>query len=380
MPNIGRENRAAQDQLSAWGIASLTPTYPSPATLAAMSEFARTLIDWQSTHGRNDLPWQQNREPYYIWLSEIMLQQTQVDTVIPYYQRFLQRFPDVAALAGAPLDDVLALWSGLGYYARARNLHRAAQLVVSEYDGVFPREAAELVKLPGIGRSTAAAIASFCYGERVAILDGNVKRVLARHFGIDGFPGERAIEQRMWALAESLVPQQGADIYPQAIMDLGATLCTRSRPLCLHCPVHITCTARIEGRQGELPTAKPRKAVPQRENAMLVLRAGNRVLLEQRPASGIWGGLFSLPELAPDEDAGGLLQRRFGLSVTASAAALAPVRHSFTHFTLTIQPWLVVFEQMPTTLNEPTLAWAALDALDAVGLPAPIRRLLASLE
>ena len=344
-----------------------------------MSEFARTLIQWQSTHGRNDLPWQQNREPYHIWLSEIMLQQTQVDTVIPYYQRFLQRFPDVAALAAAPLDDVLALWSGLGYYARARNLHRAAQLVVSEYDGVFPRSASELIALPGIGRSTAAAIASFCYGERVAILDGNVKRVLARHFGIEGFPGERAVEQNMWALAESLVPEQGADIYPQAIMDLGATLCTRSRPLCLHCPVHTSCVARLQGRQAELPTTKVRKAVPQRENAMLVLRAGNQILLEQRPASGIWGGLFSLPELEAGEDAPGLLQRRFGLSTAASPSALTPMRHSFTHFTLTIQPWLVTLEQIPATLNEPTLSWIALDALDTLGLPAPIRRLLESL-
>jgi len=344
-----------------------------------MSKFARTLIEWQASHGRNDLPWQQNRQPYHIWLSEIMLQQTQVDTVIPYYQRFLQRFPDVAALAGAQLDDVLALWSGLGYYARARNLHRAAQQVMSEHGGVFPRSAAELVTLPGIGRSTAAAIASFCFGERVAILDGNVKRVLARHFGIEGIPGERAIEQGMWALAESLVPEQGADIYPQAIMDLGATLCTRSRPLCLHCPVTTTCVARREGRQTELPTAKPRKAVPQRESAMLILRAQDRVLLEQRPASGIWGGLFSLPEMEVGEDAASLMQRRFGLSPTQSASALAPVRHTFTHFGLTIQPWLVVLENMPATLNEANLNWAELGALETLGLPAPIRRLLESL-
>jgi A/G-specific adenine glycosylase len=351
-----------------------------------MSKFAVTLIEWQVTHGRNDLPWQEQekrgkgRDPYRVWLSEIMLQQTQVDTVIPYYQRFLQRFPDVAALAAAPLDDVLALWSGLGYYARARNLHRAAQLVMSDHGGVFPRSAAALVELPGIGRSTAAAIASFCYGERVAILDGNVKRVLARHFGIEGFPGERAIEQDMWALAESLVPERGADVYPQAIMDLGATICTRSKPLCLHCPVTTTCIARETGRQGELPTPKPRKAVPQRESAMLVLRAGNRVLLEQRPASGIWGGLFSLPELAADEDAASLMQRRFGLSSKATAHALDPVRHVFTHFSLTIQPWLVDLKKMPAALNEPNLNWADLAALDSVGLPAPIRRLLESLE
>jgi A/G-specific adenine glycosylase len=345
-----------------------------------MSEFARTLVDWQATHGRNDLPWQQNREPYHVWLSEIMLQQTQVDTVVPYYQRFLQRFPDVAALATAPLDDVLTLWSGLGYYARARNLHRAAQMIMSEYAGVFPRTAAELIELPGIGRSTAAAIASFCFGERVAILDGNVKRVLARHFGIEGFPGERAIEQDMWALAESLVPEQGVDIYPQAIMDLGATICTRSRPLCMHCPVTMSCVARQQGRQAELPTPKPRKAVPQRESAMLVLRAQNRVLLEQRPASGIWGGLFSLPEMEIGEDAASLMLRRFGFSPKESAIALTPVRHAFTHFGLTIQPWLIELNKMPAALNEPNLSWADLGTLETVGLPAPIRRLLQSLE
>jgi A/G-specific adenine glycosylase len=345
-----------------------------------MSEFAVTLVTWQASHGRNDLPWQQNREPYHIWLSEIMLQQTQVDTVIPYYQRFLQRFPDVAALAAAPLDDVLALWSGLGYYARARNLHRAAQMVMSDFNGVFPDTAAGLITLPGIGRSTAAAIASFCYGERVAILDGNVKRVLARHYGINGFPGERAIEQDMWALAESLVPERGVDVYPQAIMDLGATICTRSKPLCLHCPVTTSCVARREGRQAELPTPKPRKKVPQRESAMLVLRAQNRVLLEQRPASGIWGGLFSLPEMEVGEDAASLMQRRFGLSPRAEASALTPVRHAFTHFGLTIQPWLVDLKKMPATLNEPNLSWTDLASLENVGLPAPIRRLLQSLE
>jgi A/G-specific adenine glycosylase len=344
-----------------------------------MSKFARTLIEWQATHGRNDLPWQKNREPYGVWLSEIMLQQTQVDTVIPYYLRFLQRFPNVGALAAAPLDDVLALWSGLGYYARARNLHRAAQLVVSEHGGVFPHDAATLVTLPGIGRSTAAAIASFCHGEPVAILDGNVKRVLARHFGIEGFPGERAIEQSMWALAESLLPAKGIEVYPQAIMDLGATVCTRSRPLCMHCPVTESCVARAQGRQTELPTPKPRKAVPQRESAVLVLRAEGRVLLEQRPASGIWGGLFSLPELAADEAPTDLLLRRLGLPYSGSANPMPPLRHAFTHFGLTIQPWLVELPQMPGALNDTSLCWAELGKLEGVGLPAPIRRILASL-
>ncbi|MDQ8020194.1 MAG: A/G-specific adenine glycosylase [Moraxellaceae bacterium] len=341
-----------------------------------MSKFADTLVSWQRQHGRHDLPWQQTRDPYRVWLSEIMLQQTQVDTVIPYYDRFLQHFPDVASLAAAPQDAVLAQWSGLGYYARARNLHKAAQIVMAQHGGQFPQTAAGLVELPGIGRSTAAAIASFCFGERAAILDGNVKRVLCRHRGVDGFPGERAVENHLWALADALLPAEGIDTYTQALMDLGATLCTRSRPTCAICPVAADCVARETGRQAELPAARPRKPVPQRALDVLVLRARGRVLMERRPASGIWGGLYSLPECGEGESPLACAQRRFGIAA-ADATALPPLRHSFTHFTLTLTPWLIELPKLPRMASDDSLYWADADTLPSLGLPAPIKRLLA---
>jgi A/G-specific adenine glycosylase len=249
-----------------------------------LSDFARTLIRWQRSHGRNDLPWQGTRDPYAIWLAEIMLQQTQVATVVPYYQRFRTRFPDIASLAAADEDEVLRLWSGLGYYSRARNLHRAAQTVVAQHGGRFPRELAEIEALPGIGRSTAAAIAGFAFGARAAILDGNVKRVLARHFAVEGHPGERAVEQRLWALAESLLPAADIEPYIQGLMDLGATVCTARAPQCERCPVRAACAAFAQNRVGELPAPRPRRAVPHRRTAMLVLRRGDDVLLQKRPA------------------------------------------------------------------------------------------------
>ncbi|MDP5239395.1 A/G-specific adenine glycosylase [Uliginosibacterium sp. 31-16] len=340
-----------------------------------MSEFAAKLIAWHADHGRHDLPWQHTQDPYRVWLSEIMLQQTQVDTVIPYYLRFLEHFPTVASLAAAPQDAVLALWAGLGYYARARNLHRAAQAVMNEHAGVFPQTAAALAELPGIGRSTAAAIASFCFGERAAILDGNVKRVLCRHFGIEGFPGERAVEQRLWALAESLLPDAGIAIYPQAQMDLGATICTRSKPRCLHCPVSETCVARRTGQEAALPMARPKKAVPQRSCGMLLIEAGGALLLEQRPAAGIWGGLYSLPEMAEGESAPQAALRRLGLALTGFQEQ-AGLRHSFSHFTLDITPWRVELAQLPAAAHDPALRWVSRDELATVGLPAPIRKLL----
>ncbi|GHT99221.1 hypothetical protein FACS1894154_05890 [Betaproteobacteria bacterium] len=229
-----------------------------------MTNFAQRLITWQRTHGRHDLPWQANRDPYRIWVAEIMLQQTQVATVIPYYQRFMARFPDVASLAAASAEAMIESWSGLGYYARARNLHRAAHQVMAEYGGQFPTRADDLITLPGIGRSTAAAIAAFASGERKAILDGNVKRVLCRAFGIEGFPGERTVETRLWALAESLLPADAQEIgvYIQSQMDLGATVCTRSRPACSQCPLSNDCVAHLSGRSAELPTPRPAKTVP----------------------------------------------------------------------------------------------------------------------
>ncbi len=336
---------------------------------AVPAEFAHALIRWQKRAGRHGLPWQQKgrgRDPYRIWLSEIMLQQTQVSTVIPYYQRFLARFPDVARLAAAPTEDVMALWSGLGYYARARNLQRAAQEIVAKRDGRFPQRIEDIEALPGIGRSTAAAIAVFAFGARAAILDGNVKRVLARVFGIEGFPGEKAVEERLWTLAESLLPERDPAAYAQGLMDLGATLCTRRKPRCGDCPVAAQCVARRQGRIDELPTTRPKRAAPQRAVTLLVLRSRGRVLLERRPPKGIWGGLLSLPEL-PD----GKLPRRY-----ARAVELPVVRHAFTHFRLDITPLLCKVSRCNTAANG---VWLNLKKLDEAPLPAPIRKILKSL-
>jgi len=347
-----------------------------------ISEFAPSLIAWQRQHGRHGLPWQGTHDPYLVWLSEIMLQQTQVASVIAYYARFLARFPDVHALAAAPLDDVMALWSGLGYYTRARNLHRCAQQVVEQYGGAFPATAAELSELPGIGRSTAAAIASFAFGARSAILDGNVKRVLARIYGIEGFPGEKRIENAMWELAESLLPTaaEHADMsaYTQGLMDLGATLCVRGQPDCARCPFQAGCEARLTGRQRVLPQARPKKAVPTRQTLMLILRHAGQVLLEKRPPSGIWGGLWSLPQAA-DEASLAVYAQRFG--AYAPFAKMTMLTHVFTHFKLEIEPRLADLEQAAAYLADgDDYAWVTLTEIEAYGLPAPVRRLLEGLS
>jgi A/G-specific adenine glycosylase len=336
-------------------------------------DFAHRLIAWQREHGRHDLPWQQSRDPYRVWLSEIMLQQTQVDTVIPYYLRFLERFPALADLAAAPQEAVLGLWSGLGYYARARNLHKAAQVVMEEHGGRFPQRAADIAGLPGIGRSTAAAIAAFCFGERVPILDGNVRRVLCRAFGIDGFPGVRAVEQRLWALAEELLPARDVDIYIQAQMDLGATVCTRTRPACERCPVSAACVARAQGRTTELPAARPRKTPPRRSVQVAVVRAGSAVLLERRPPTGIWGGLLALPDTGEDGPAAWVISH---LGADGHVRELPPLTHAFTHFVLDIHPWLVELPAAPSLTADGTLHWQALDALDEAPLPTPVRTIL----
>lgn len=262
----------------------------------APDSFAGRLIRWQLECGRHSLPWQGTRDPYAIWVSEVMLQQTQVSSVIPYYQRFMASFPDVASLAGVPVGDVLTLWSGLGYYSRARNLHRAACVIMEQYSGVFPQDAATLQRLPGIGRSTAAAIAAFAFGERGTILDGNVKRILARYFGISGYPGEKSVEERLWQLAESLLPAEESNhqivvSYTQALMDLGALVCARSRPRCQYCPLQADCIACQNDLTADLPVPKPRKTLPVRETVHLILLDQERILLKKRPASGIWGGI-----------------------------------------------------------------------------------------
>ena len=335
--------------------------------------FAARLILWQRQRGRHDLPWQNTRDAYRIWLSEIMLQQTQVATVIPYYERFLQRFPDVGTLAAAPVEAVLEHWAGLGYYARARNLHRCAQVVLEKHGGRFPAAPADLAALPGIGRSTAAAIAAFAFGTRAAILDGNVKRVLARCFGIEGFPGSATVEREMWGLAESLLPETQIEAYTQGIMDLGATLCTRANPACADCPMADVCVARRDGRQSELPVAKPGKSLPRREASMLVLTDGGRVLLERRPPMGIWGGLLALPEV-PVAEADSFAASR-GCRLVATHA-LPAVQHSFSHFHLTIRPLFCRVERAAGQLEEPGWEWLAVENVDAAALPAPLKRLL----
>lgn len=341
-----------------------------------MSDFSRRLLDWQAEYGRHDLPWQVS-DPYRVWLSEIMLQQTQVTTVIPYYERFLQRFPTVADLAAATQDDVLAHWSGLGYYSRARNLHAAAQMVMDHFGGAFPRTPAEIAELPGVGRSTAAAIAAFSFNTRSAILDGNVKRVLTRWAGIAGFPGEKAIENRLWSLAESLLPGTAADMpaYTQAQMDLGATVCTPRKPTCLTCPLAGDCRAKMEGRQLELPTAKPKKAVPERHTTMLLIRdAQGRLLLEKRPPTGIWGGLWCLPESASTLQAAERC-RQLGLTVDLDPA-LPDFVHVFTHFRLTITPQPAVVSGTTPAVHDDALRWFSTPEALAAGIPTPLRKLL----
>jgi len=413
-------------------------------------DFAPRIVAWQRSHGRHDLPWQNTRDPYRIWLSEIMLQQTQVSTVIPYYERFLQRFPDLAALAAAEQDEVMPYWAGLGYYARARNLHRCAQEIVRDWGGRFPPDAASIATLPGIGRSTAAAIAAFAHGETAPIMDGNVKRVFTRHFGIAGDPSKRDVETRLWTLAEeqvatapahaailAVVAATGGDSgaapshgdagpaedaigaspdtagtsaadpvasymasYTQGLMDLGATLCTRGKPDCPRCPVQATCVARIEGRQAELPTPKVRKASPERSTGMLVLRHQGRILLQQRPAPGIWGGLWSLPEFDPALDPATAC-KALGAQ-PGDVSELAAFAHTFTHFRLHVRPWFVTLKEAPsatsgspaspkaprarataaTAAAAPQAApgmpqrWVDEAELAHVALPAPVRKLL----
>jgi A/G-specific adenine glycosylase len=336
-----------------------------------VAKFASALIDWQKRHGRRDLPWQGTTDPYRIWLSEVMLQQTQVSAVIPYYERFLRRFPSVAALAAASEDEVLQLWSGLGYYARGRNLHAAAKAVVEA--GAFPSTAEEFEKLPGVGRSTAAAIAAFAFGERAAILDGNVKRVLARYFGVEGWP----VEDRLWRHAERLLPRRDIETYTQALMDLGATVCARSLPRCDACPVRKECKARKASRTAEIPAPRPRKVQPRREVTWLLLLDEKKILLEKRPAPGIWGGLWSFPE-APPKDVDGYCRRDLGCDLD-SKKALATLEHGFTHFRLRIRPLLCQVTRRPN-LESPGRLWIDVGAADGAAVPVPVRKLIARLR
>ena len=349
------------------------------------ASFSQRLLRWFDAHGRHDLPWQEPRTPYRVWLAEIMLQQTQVAAVIPYFQRFVARFPDLAALAAAPADDVLQHWAGLGYYARARNLQRAAQLIMSQHGGEFPRDIEALKALPGIGRSTAGAILAQAYGQRHAILDGNVKRVLARHGAIGGWPGEPQVSKQLWALSESLLPRQRLTDYTQAIMDLGATLCTARKPACARCPVSADCQALQLDQVSEFPASRPKRERRQRQaRLLLVENAAGEILFERRPPVGIWGGLWCLPMLESradgDEDAAGWLQQRHGLRAQPFAA-LPAISHGFTHFELELSPLRLRAEPAGEALGERSeLRWINIAADELPGLPAPVSKLLRQLN
>jgi A/G-specific adenine glycosylase len=340
-------------------------------------DFASRLIAWQRTHGRHDLPWQ-GADAYRVWLSEIMLQQTQVATVIPYYQRFVASFPTIAALAAATEEQVLAHWSGLGYYARGRNLHAAARIVEEKHHGKFPREFEQILELPGIGRSTAAAICALAWHERRAILDGNVKRVLARYCGIAGSPGDKSVETRLWQLAESLLPDCDIAAYIQAQMDLGATLCVRSKPKCDRCPVQSDCVAFQHGRVSELPTPRLRKTMPERHATFLLLMHNNEILLEKRPGSGIWGGLLCPPQFE-DEIAAGEWFVRNGMD-SSHGKKLATFSHTFTHFKLHITPLQIQLSRKPLSVEQSGSVWLEVEEALRAAIPTPVRAVLNKLH
>lgn len=342
-----------------------------------MSDFANRLIAWQKTHGRHDLPWQNTVDPYAIWVSEIMLQQTQVAAVIGYYGKFMQHFPNIAALANATQDEVLQHWSGLGYYSRARNLHNAANTIMDAHHGIFPQDFVTMQTLSGIGRSTAAAIASFAFNQVQTILDGNVKRVLARHYLVEGWTSSPKIEKSLWQLAESLLPAQGMVAYTQGLMDLGATLCTRSKPNCSNCPLNNSCEALKHNRVHELPTPKPRKSIPEKQTVMLILRDGNEVMLEKRPSTGIWGGLWSFPEVEAGAEVTPIALSRYGATVH-HIEVLPTLSHVFTHFKLSIQPQLIHVHIKNTHIREAGQVWLSIDDAMGAAIPTAVRKILLS--
>lgn len=334
---------------------------------------AQKLIAWQQVFGRHDLPWQQTRDPYAIWVSEIMLQQTQVSAVINYYQRFMARFPNIASLAQASQDEVMQHWSGLGYYSRARNLHHAAQTIMQVHRGQFPQDFQTIQQLKGIGRSTAAAVSVFAFNQRQTILDGNVKRVLSRYHAIVGWPGLPKIEQQLWLLAEQLLPEQQLTAYIQGLMDLGAMVCTRSKPKCPQCPLKVECQAYAHGLEQRLPTPKPRKVIPEKETTLLVCYHAGEVLLEKRPNSGIWGGLWSLPEMQMHEIATEIASQRYQIE-TEVLETMAVIPHAFTHYKLAITPQPLAVTKVKATM--PNTIWLSLDDAIEAAIPTPVRKIL----
>ncbi len=344
-----------------------------------MSNFANAIIAWQKQHGRHDLPWQNTVNPYAIWVSEIMLQQTQVAAVIGYYANFMARFPNIHALSKATQEDVLQSWSGLGYYSRARNLHAAAQKIVDDFAGKFPPNFDDILSLPGIGRSTAAAISTFALNAPQPILDGNVKRVFARHFNIAGWPSAPKVAAQLWQIAERENPSTNAIGYTQGLMDLGATLCVRAKPKCAACPVNASCAAFKLSLVSSLPTPKPRKPLPEKSTTMLIFMHNKEVLLEKRPQTGIWGGLWSLPEIEMHEIASEIAQSRFGIEVEAEEP-FAIVNHAFTHFKLAITPQPLMLVKQTLRAQAPNMIWLPLDDAIGAAIPTPVRKILQLLK
>ncbi len=355
----------------------------TPSSVASFStSFSKKVLQWFDQHGRKNLPWQQDRSPYRVWISEIMLQQTQVTTAIPYFERFMTKLPRLESLACAELDEVLSLWAGLGYYARARNLHRAAQMIHNDFGGIFPQDFEQVLSLPGIGRSTAGAILSLSMGQHHPILDGNVKRVLARYFTVDGWPGKPSVTRTLWAHSEQLTPQKRVADFNQAMMDLGSGICTRSKPDCTQCPLVASCRAHANDTQSEYPGKKPKKTTPIRKVQMLIVSNNNgEILLQRRPPSGIWGGLLSLPEIPIDADTTQWCKHTLGITIKKKIC-WPVLRHTFSHFHLDISPVLSTYKSHKNSvMDETEWVWYNSDPKNEPqktvgGLPAPVARLL----
>ena len=349
-------------------------------TLSAMKteQFHQRIVSWYDEYGRKHLPWQQDKTPYKVWVSEIMLQQTQVATVIPYFEAFMKRFPTIVDLANADQDEVLHHWTGLGYYARARNLHKSAQIVTDDYQGQFPTEFEQVLALPGIGRSTAGAILSLSLGQHHPILDGNVKRVLARHGAIAGWPGKREVEEQLWQLTQRLTPKEGVTKYNQAMMDIGASICTRSKPKCELCPVAIDCKAQLMGRQTDFPARKPKKSIPEKLAFMLIVKEGDKVLMSKRPPAGIWGGLWCFPQF-DSQSALEEFAKAKGLTLKSNDP-FDSFRHTFSHFHLNISAYIAEKTTTPHEIMEEAASlWYNIAKPPKVGLAAATERLLSNL-
>lgn len=342
-----------------------------------MNSFASEVLAWYRQYGRKTLPWQIEKSPYHVWLSEVMLQQTQVATVIPYFERFIARFPTVLELAKAPIDDVLHLWTGLGYYARARNLHKTAQIIAEQFAGQFPTQFADVLSLPGIGRSTAGAILSLSQKQHFAILDGNCKRVLARHYAITGWPGSKAVENQLWQLAEQVTPKQDVDQFNQAMMDIGAMICTRSKPKCSLCPLHKSCVAYATDSWQAYPAKKPQQTIPTKTAYFLILADGQRIWLEKRPPTGIWGGLYCFPQFTSNDELQDWLQKQ--KIVTTTLTQLIAFKHTFSHFHLDIVPIYGQIQHYNACLDQSNGCWYDLTAPPEIGLATPVNNLLKQL-